>query len=288
MKTALLARPIVIADETPNSVLLRATFCNGWDSPRFLMRAFRHEYGRSHLTNPVTLQRVFDDMGIAEDAAVVTFSTDRDFFLGAARSPPYHLLRADAAPVCPACLRARDYLRRKWSNRLICSCADHMVSLVFVCPNCWAILSWQRRGPSICSCGFDLREAKTDDASPFARSIDGAFERRDSGIVLALQDTFTSVEAADFTQSSRDFLWATLAGALVFNDRRAVSMLADLLDRNQVMEPYLRTLAGLLKGHHQFIRARAQQAIQLYLKQQKTKRAALENHHDARGLGPSQ
>jgi len=130
--------------------------------------------------------------------------------------------------------------------------------------------------------------AKTDDASPFARSIDGAFERRDSGIVLALQDTFTSVEAADFTQSSRDFLWATLAGALVFNDRRAVYMLTDLLDRNQAMEPCLRTLAGLLKGHHQFIRARAQQAIQLFLKQQKTKRAALESLHDALCLGPSQ
>jgi hypothetical protein len=275
--TALLARPIVIPDESPNGVLLRAAFRNGWESPRFLMLAFKHQYRRGHLTSPVALQRVFDDMGIAEDAAAVTFSADRDFFLGAAKSPPYHLLRTEAAPVCAACLRTRDYLRRKWSNRLICSCADHMVSLVFDCPNCRAI----------CSCGFDLREAKANDASPFARSVDGAFERRDSDIVLALQDTFTCVEAADFTQCSRDFLWANLAGALVFNDRRSVYMLADLLDRNKAMEPYLRTLAGLLKGHHHFIRTRAHQAIQLFLKRKKM-RIAAERQQDARCLGPSQ
>jgi hypothetical protein len=162
-----------------------------------------------------------------------------------------------------------------------------MVSLVFACPNCMVTLSWERRGPSICSFGFDLREAKTEDASPFARSINGAFERRDSGIVLALQDTFTCIEAADFTQSSRDFLWATLAGALVFNDKRSVDMLADLLDRNKAMEPHLRTLAGLLRGHHQFIRTRAQQAIQLFLKQQKARRTASESQHDARYPGSS-
>lgn len=79
-RTALLIRPITIPDESPNGVLLRAAFCNGWDSPTFLMRAFRHEYRRSYLTVPATLQRVFDDMGIAADASVVTFSRGRDFF----------------------------------------------------------------------------------------------------------------------------------------------------------------------------------------------------------------
>lgn len=200
-------------------------------------------------------------------------SVEIAFFLGVGRSPAYHLLRTDAAPVCPACLRSRDYLRRKWSHRLICSCTEHMASLVFVCPGCKVILSWDRRGPSKCRCGFDLREAEADDASPFACSIDEAFERRDPEIVIAPHDAFTCAEAADFTQSSKDALWATLAGALAFNDERAVYMLVELLDRNQAIEPCRRTLAGFLKGHHQFTRTRAQQAMRLFLKKQNAKRA---------------
>lgn len=183
MNDHLLARPNPFPDESPQGVLLRAAFLNGWRSPIVMLLAFRLRYRRSTRTNPEVLQEVFDILGISSAASLVNFDRTRDFFLGYTSQPPSSTLRADAAPVCVSCLRECDYLRRQWSNRLMCSCAIHMQALLFECPYCRRTLGWNHTSPSRCSCGFDLRTAKPEPASPFAVSIERAFSRRDHGLV---------------------------------------------------------------------------------------------------------
>ncbi|MGF6934264.1 hypothetical protein OKW41_003403 [Paraburkholderia sp. UCT70] len=263
MNDHLLARPNPFADESPQGVLLRAALLNGWRSPLEMLLAFQLRFRRPVLTDPKVLQEIFDTLGISSLASTVVFNGERDFFLSYAARPRASLLRAYATPVCVSCLCECDYLRRRWSNRLICSCVIHMQALLFECPECRQTLGLDRGAPSVCSCGFDLRKAKPQSASPFAMSIERAFARRDHGLVGDLVRLFLLLEDIDFTRSEEDFDWSNTAAALSLNDRRSIDGLAALLRRNSSAETPQRTLRPLMR-YGSVARLRALQAIRMF------------------------
>ncbi|TCG07186.1 hypothetical protein BZM27_21085 [Paraburkholderia steynii] len=263
MNDRLLARPNPFPDESPQGLLLRAAFLNGWRSPIEMLLAFRLRYRRSVLTDPEVLQGIFDTLGICVEASSISFNGGRDYFLEYSSRLPLSMLRADAAPVCVSCLCECDYLRREWSHRLICSCVAHMRALLFECPSCGGTLSWDRGSPSLCSCGFDLRTAKPGLASPFAVSIERAFNRRDRGLVGDLTRFFILLEEVDFTRAGADFDWSNTAAALSLNDKRSVDALVALLRRNNGSESPQRTLRYFLR-YGAVTRTRALQAIRVF------------------------
>lgn len=75
--------------------------------------------------------------------------------------------RTSIDAICPHCLKEHDHLHQAWTHSLISACPDHGTALIDTCPSCGDHLSHKRFNPSICDCGYDLREATTMPASSF-------------------------------------------------------------------------------------------------------------------------
>lgn len=79
--------------------------------------------------------------------------------------------------VCPDCLRELGHCRIAWDMALTVACARHRRVLLDRCPSCLRVLSWNRPGLDICSCGFafeieDVPEPPTASELFLARAID--------------------------------------------------------------------------------------------------------------------
>lgn len=70
-----------------------------------------------------------------------------------------------ALACCPDCLKSDPYLPGTWELSFYRTCAVHRTSLVHQCPGCGKPLRWTRRGVCLCSCGFDLRGARSQAGS---------------------------------------------------------------------------------------------------------------------------
>jgi hypothetical protein len=62
-------------------------------------------------------------------------------------------------------LESAAYVRQAWSHALITACPEHGTALIDQCPSCRDELHQSRHDIVFCNCGFDLREAPTQQAS---------------------------------------------------------------------------------------------------------------------------
>jgi hypothetical protein len=260
---ALLIRPVLHEDEAPNGIFLRAAYENGWESAVELLKAYKIEFRRSIFIDFTYLQHALDSVGIKADAKRFTFQASRHrgfVHLSDNFTLPFRILRSDVAPICPACLAERDYLRRSWCLRLVCACSVHRCALVFNCPECSALLTTGRRGPSICRCGFDLRAAPTTNAPEGCYSVLSAINMRHNRKALDVCELFFCLEEADLTRSNSDIVWCDTAAALYANEERSVQALVDIVHRSSGREHPRMTLARLLMSNGK-VRARAIDAL---------------------------
>lgn len=68
--------------------------------------------------------------------------------------------------VCVHCLRESVSLRTIWEHAHMVACPSHSVLLLDACPSCHTALSCGREHIEFCECGFDLRAAMPETATP--------------------------------------------------------------------------------------------------------------------------
>jgi hypothetical protein len=259
----LLIRPVLYEDEAPNGIFLRAAYENGWESATEMLKAYRIEFRRSIFVNVTYLQYALDILGITADAKLFAFQASRSrgyVHLGNEFTLPFRILRSDVAPICPACLAERDYLRRSWCIRLVCACSVHRCALVFNCPECSELLTTDRQGPSICRCGFDLRVAPTTSAPEGCHSMLRTINLRHKRKALDVCELFFCLEEADLTRNNSDIEWCDTAVALYANEERSVQALVDIVRRSSGREHPRMTLARLLMLNEK-VKARTMDAL---------------------------
>lgn len=85
---------------------------------------------------------------------------------------PLALLRRDAVPVCPECLKESAYIRQSWHWLPYRACIHHGVKLVDHCPKCGSTINYLNTEQlHTCTCGFDLRRLETEAAEPWEVKI---------------------------------------------------------------------------------------------------------------------
>lgn len=181
MSPRLLARPRLIADESPAGFLLRASSGNGWPGPLGFLSC--------HLSRPVNLNalraRVADPARFSDTVGRLGLSAQ------SAAAPFRHFpvsrdaLRFPVTAVCPRCLAEEAYLRRAWDSALVNVCARHGHLLVDRCPACLMPLTLLRGETARCDCGFDLRAVIPERApTQSARCLESLARSRPAAIRL--------------------------------------------------------------------------------------------------------
>lgn len=76
----------------------------------------------------------------------------------------HYFFREPYTAYCPACIGERGLFRAIWNFRAIAACELHCLWLVERCPQCTELVGWDRPGPTLCKCGFDLGQTETTPA----------------------------------------------------------------------------------------------------------------------------
>lgn len=82
-----------------------------------------------------------------------------------------------AGRMCPLCVSELGYGKLQWTLAPLSVCDEHGVYLIDRCP-CSRALARTRRAYAYCSCGLDLRQAPTSQASHEARALARAVSQR--------------------------------------------------------------------------------------------------------------
>lgn len=62
--------------------------------------------------------------------------------------------------ICPECIKEKGYIDMFWDFKLALACPHHNILLVDHCPSCNKPLMWNRKGLSVCKCGYDLLKVR--------------------------------------------------------------------------------------------------------------------------------
>lgn len=83
--------------------------------------------------------------------------------------------------ICPACLAEKGFIPLVWQLTAYTDCPHHRIQMIHVCPGCQKRLTWARRRPMHCNCGFDLRESPPTPSDPNIIALVADIERRALG-----------------------------------------------------------------------------------------------------------
>lgn len=172
----ILVRPRPISKESGRGYVLRVSEQNGLETPRWLL---------SYL----------GEKGIASKgyAALELILRNSEHGLDGLRGPVANLADLNAPdpgnlPIrywntrrprfCPCCLAESPHWRASWDLVFTVACDKHGHQLHDRCPQCQKPLSWDRSHITTCPCGFDLREATTENAPEFAMQLAREIELR--------------------------------------------------------------------------------------------------------------
>lgn len=170
MTRKLLHLPIPFDDESPGSILLRASESNGWKSPTALLLALNYKHSNQ---SGLSLQAIFCNKERWKYVCELFGNKDNELnyknypkngisersnvdFMGI--SIPWVMLRLKSPAICPWCIKENNYQKSIWDFKLITACSKHKIKLVESCPNCNKALTWNRKKISICPCGFELKD----------------------------------------------------------------------------------------------------------------------------------
>lgn len=160
----LLARPIPYENESPGSILLRASCYNGWASPTRLLSVvtgkplYSIKSLISYFINPEKYYTACDLLGVRLNNMNICYSKSGNRknilvnYLGI--DIPEQYLRLSNPAICPRCIEDSDYHRAIWDHKLVTSCTKHNVELLDYCPDCGEKISWKRNKINRCNCGF--------------------------------------------------------------------------------------------------------------------------------------
>lgn len=161
-------------DESFVGVLLRATARSGLLEPGWLtwrLRMVARPYGQSNadevLCGPLRL-----DPGELRRRQHLPIPGAGRFGQRAFRGIQLHSRFLDhGRKLCPPCARETGWLHVIWDIVPLTCCPTHGVRLLSRCTGCGGVLSWNRRGPTICRCGFDLSTVPMDTAPACTQSM---------------------------------------------------------------------------------------------------------------------
>ena len=172
----LLCRPSPIPNESSRGYVLRLSEQNGLESPRWLL---------SHLEA--------GGMPLKGYPALSSMLNQDEIALAGTRGPIANLARLNAPDrehlptrywntsrprFCPCCLAQSAHWRADWDLVFVVACHNHGHRLHDQCPQCQKPLSWDRPSIAFCQCGFNLRQATPEAASPGAIQIAREIEWR--------------------------------------------------------------------------------------------------------------
>lgn len=205
-------RPLLQPDESPGSLLIRATEGNGYESVLQMLSACRFATsGKSGLrttyVNPERYASLLQAIGLNTEFASAAYRRSKPTMV----SPrllmdvpvPEVLFREDTEAFCPQCLAEHPYWRRLWSLRLYVVCHLHGTQLLSQCPGC-------RRAPDInrsrlyrCDCGSDWRDAEAikDDAEP-SRWLYMQITRKSTSLLLDCFKFWLALQEFDSREST--------------------------------------------------------------------------------------
>lgn len=172
MEHRLLATPIPYKDESPGSILLRASTFNGYQSPRKLLNSLAKLEGGQHSvkTESIILSEEMINkacsllgVNIPEDHGAIPGKTlnSLDHYLFCGVSVHRFLIRKKSQ-YCPKCIGEKGYFLRVWDHDLVNACIKHEVKLVNKCHVCESAILWDREHLLECDCGESLVLAPTE------------------------------------------------------------------------------------------------------------------------------
>lgn len=168
MTRPLLHHPIPYPDESPGSLLLRATEMNGWKSISSLLVAQRYKFSINSTINLESIvfnnekwNEVCDLFGMTE--ILGSFShykklggsvmSDVDF-LGI--PIPQNKLTVRKLSICTKCISENNYLKKIWDFKLITTCSKHKIKLTNYCFKCNKRMLLTQGKIKSCSCGYSF------------------------------------------------------------------------------------------------------------------------------------
>lgn len=170
----LITTAIPYTDESLASYFVRLAELNHYDSPRWIFWLAGYSTSNNVLNANLFLKSI-NELDILSQATGVdaellfsmAFYPDRRFkgayTLSKGVSVPIYAVHKTSTKICPLCLTENEYIRKSWEISLTTVCTKHQCLLIDICPRCGRRISIFRKTVVKCICGFDLREAHTQE-----------------------------------------------------------------------------------------------------------------------------
>lgn len=176
--------PIPFPDEFIASFLLRASYSNGYQSPKqMLNRAGILVYTLSFesiFTNETKFLQVLRQLNLPHDSLDLVIKkvppTFQQYFWENNQIIKAPLLTIKFKKFCPTCLKNKGYWKKDWLLNPLTVCTEHKTNLINDCPNCKNPLSVNRRSLFECSnCHYDIRDHTSELSNKFEMKINHWF-----------------------------------------------------------------------------------------------------------------
>ncbi|MHA3104303.1 TniQ family protein [Acinetobacter sp. ANC 3791] len=167
--------PIPFSDEFIASFLLRVSYSNGYQSTMQMLHSagilvYNFSY-ESIFTNEIKFKQVLNQLNLSYDSLGLVIKrappTSQYYFWKNNQIIHAPLLTIKFGKFCSICLNHKGYWRKDWLLNPLTICPDHNVNLISDCPNCYTVLSTNRRSLFECSnCQYDLRNSQSEPSNP--------------------------------------------------------------------------------------------------------------------------
>lgn len=174
-KLTLSHTPIPFDDEFLASFLLRASYSNGYQSPKQMLNSvgipvYKLSYD-SVFTDENKFKQIIERLDLSYDLLELVIKkvppTSQYFFWNNNQIIQPKLLTIGLNKFCPICLDKNGYWKKNWLLTPLLICPDHHVNLIRNCPECHTPLQTNRRVLFECSnCNFDLRKSQRESSNP--------------------------------------------------------------------------------------------------------------------------
>ena len=165
-KLSLSHTPIQFSDEFIGSFLLRASYANGYESPKKMLNSagipvYTSSY-ESIFTDETKFKKVIEQLGLSNDLVDLVLRksppTFQNFFWTNTQVIQTRLVKISLNKFCSSCLRDNGYWKKNWLLNPLTVCLEHNIDLTTNCPKCLDQLTIDRRSLYECpNCNFDLR-----------------------------------------------------------------------------------------------------------------------------------
>lgn len=258
MKTSPIpVRPLPYEDESPASLLIRASEANGHASVYQLLSQIRTVSSQAsliaHWADPKRYRQLVQALGLGQEAANLAWlragPTSRSSRLFRALPVAESLFTLDGTRFCPGCLGESPYWRRQWSISPFAGCIAHGCLLLDRCTACGKALSPGRGCLLSCNyCSASLTTMRSQPIKPFPLFVlESLFEGRDAAAATRLLSFWEALRQFDGQGDAPQVAFDRLATAVAWfsGDTTVADQLVDQLARDKTTHPRIRMLPFL-------------------------------------------